>query len=185
MRVAELVMAIGMGILSLYLMWKSSELPIGWIEGSGPGAGAWPFWLATIMLLSCIWIGINWVRKTSWPSRSTDPYFQISELVMVGSVAIALTVTIALIHFIGIYLAIPLFLLFYIGVLGRHGWLTTIGISLLSPVITFLFFEVALAITLPKGYSEPAFIPIYERVYKCPRKETWGDWAYCYLDPKK
>ena len=30
------------------------------------------------------------------------------------------------------------------------------------PVATFLFFEIALKITLPKGYTEPAFYPLYE-----------------------
>ena len=52
MRKAELAMAVVMGIFSLYLMWKSAELDIGWIPDEGPGGGAWPFWLATAMLLS-------------------------------------------------------------------------------------------------------------------------------------
>ena len=47
MRVAELVMAVVMAIFSLYLMWKSAELPIGWIPDEGPGGGAFSFWLAT------------------------------------------------------------------------------------------------------------------------------------------
>ncbi len=36
MRRAEFVMA----AFSLSLMWKSTELPIGWIGGLGPGDGA-------------------------------------------------------------------------------------------------------------------------------------------------
>ena len=36
-RTAELLMAIMMGIFSIYLMYKSAELPIGWIEDEGPG----------------------------------------------------------------------------------------------------------------------------------------------------
>jgi hypothetical protein len=53
-RVAELAMAILMGVFSLYLMVKSAELPIGWIPDEGPGGGAWPFWLSVMMLLSCV-----------------------------------------------------------------------------------------------------------------------------------
>ena len=52
-RMAELCMAVTMTIFSVYLMYKSAELPIGWIEGEGPGGGFWPFWLAAVMLLSC------------------------------------------------------------------------------------------------------------------------------------
>ena len=35
MRIAELVMALAMAALSLYLMWKSMELPIGWLPEIG------------------------------------------------------------------------------------------------------------------------------------------------------
>lgn len=184
MRAAELVMGVVMALFSLYLMWKSAELPIGWISGSGPGGGAWPFWLAVIMFLSCLWILFNWWRKTSPPSQSDEAFFETPQLIAVSVVAILLTVTIALIHFVGVYVSIALFLAIYIGFLGRHGWGAAILSALLAPVITFLFFEVALAITLPKGYTEPAFKPIYQRVYKCPRKKTWGAWAYCFVDPK-
>ena len=40
-RTAELGMAILLGLLSLGLMWKSTELDIGWVPGEGPGGGAW------------------------------------------------------------------------------------------------------------------------------------------------
>ena len=33
MRLAELVMAIVMAVFSIYLMWLSTELDIGWIKG--------------------------------------------------------------------------------------------------------------------------------------------------------
>ena len=62
-RTAELLMAIMMGAFSIYLMYKSTELPIGWIEGEGPGGGAWPFWLAAIMLVCCLGILYNWYRR--------------------------------------------------------------------------------------------------------------------------
>ena len=58
-RTAELLMALLMGAFSIYLMSKSTELEIGWIEDEGPGGGAWPFWLSTIMLISCIGIIVN------------------------------------------------------------------------------------------------------------------------------
>jgi hypothetical protein len=32
----------------------------------------------------------------------------------------------------------------------------------LTPVVTFFFFEIALHITLPKGYTEPLFYPLYD-----------------------
>ena len=42
MRRAELLMAVVLAIFSAYLMWKSAELPIGWVPERGPGGGAFP-----------------------------------------------------------------------------------------------------------------------------------------------
>ena len=162
MRMAELVMAVVMAAFSVYLMWKSTELPIGWIEGEGPGGGAFPFWLAAGMLACCLAIIVRWWRRASPPSRSTEPYMdrRTIQLFLIG--AGSLTVMIGAIHVIGVYLSVPLFLIFYMRFHGRHGWLTTGSLALATPVATFFFFEIALKITLPKGLTEPAFYPLYE-----------------------
>ena len=62
-------MAIVMGACSVGLMVKSAELEIGWIPEEGPGGGAFPFWLSAGMLVCCIWILVNWVRRASTASR--------------------------------------------------------------------------------------------------------------------
>ncbi|NKB57961.1 MAG: tripartite tricarboxylate transporter TctB family protein [Alphaproteobacteria bacterium] len=165
MRRAELVMAVVMGVFSLYLMWKSAELPIGWAEGEGPGGGFWPFWLSAGMLVCCIWIGIRWAIRASPPSRSEEPFMDRRAVKLFALNAGALTVTIGLFHVIGAYGAIPLFLIFYLRFLGRHSWTLTGLFAVLTPVVTFLFFEVALLKSLPKGYTEPLFEPIYAIVF--------------------
>tara|TARA_B100002003_G_scaffold251736_1_gene297075 strand:+ start:3797 stop:4051 length:255 start_codon:yes stop_codon:yes gene_type:complete len=81
---------------------------------------------------------------------------------MIMAVIVALTLMIGSIHIIGIYFAVPLFLLYYVRVVGRHNWLLSLGVSISAPVISFFFFEIALRITLPKGYSEPLFYPLYD-----------------------
>ncbi len=162
MRIAELVMAGVMSLFSIYLMWKSSELEVGWIRGLGPGGGAWPFWLAATMLVCCIWIIVQWFRKKSPLSQSTEIYMESAVVKDVGLVAGSLTITVLLFHFIGVYGALPLFLVFYIRFLGRHSWWLTGLIATLTPIVTFFFFEIALKITLPKGYTEPAFYPLYK-----------------------
>ena len=166
-RSAELLMALSMAALSAYFMYEAAKLPIGWIEDEGPGGGFWPFWLSSIMLASCVWIGINWVRRNTSVAQSTEKYFAPGVLGDVGIVALALFVTIALfegigpIPGIGVYGSLPLFLLFYLRVLGRHSWTLTLSCVIAIPVVTFLFFEIALKITLPKGVSEPLFYPVF------------------------
>jgi putative tricarboxylic transport membrane protein len=172
-RTAELLMALLMAAFSGYLMMKSAELPFGWLPGEGPGGGAWPFWLAAIMLICCIFMLINWVRRTSGPSQSTVPFFLPGVLRDAGSVAVALFVTIGLFEgltlggitvlpALGAYVAIFLFMVFYVGFLGRHGFVMTALFSILVPTVTFLFFELALKIILPKGITEPFFLPIFK-----------------------
>ena len=165
MRKAELAMAVVMGIFSLYLMWKSAELPIGWIPEEGPGGGAWPFWLSTVMFICCIFIIIAWFRRTSPPSRSDEIFMDKGTIITVGLVAGSLIITVALFKVIGVYGALPLFMIFYVRFLGRHPWSVTAAIATIMPVATFFFFDVLLKITLPKGLpivEETIFYPLYK-----------------------
>ena len=162
MRRAEIVTAALMAALSVYLMWKSAELPIGWIADEGPGGGAFSFWLAAIMLGCTVWIMVNWARRASPPARSTAPFMTGQTFKMFLMVAGALTAMVGLVQVIGMYGAIPLFLVFYVRFLGRHSWPTTLAIAVATPIATFLFFDIALRIVLPKGYLEPLFFPLYD-----------------------
>ncbi|NQU61560.1 MAG: tripartite tricarboxylate transporter TctB family protein [Rhodospirillales bacterium] len=165
MRMAELVMGVVMGVFSLYLMWKSAELPIGWIVGEGPGGGAWPFWLAAVMLLCCIAIVIRGIKRLTPESRSEEAYMDRRTLRMFILNAGSLAVTIGLFHVVGAYGAIPVFLIFYLRFMGGHSWGLTSAFAVLTPITTFMFFEIALQKTLPKGFTEPLFLPIFDFFY--------------------
>ena len=165
MRRAELIMAIVMTIFSVYLMWKSAELPIGWIKGSGPGGGAFPFWLSAGMLACCVAIIVRWFLRASPPSRSTEPYMDMHSLKLFVIGAGALVGLIGLIHVIGVFGSVPVFLVFYMRYVGRHPWRLVAPFAAATPIVMFLFFEYALRITLPKGYTEPLFYPIYRIMF--------------------
>lgn len=162
MRRAELVMALCLAAFSVYLMVKSAELPIGWIPDEGPGGGAFPFWLGAGMLLCCVAIIYRWARRISPQSQSTEPYMDKSTRQMFITIAGSLTVMIGSIHIIGVYFALPFFLMFYLRFLGRHSWPLVAGVAVAAPVFTFFFFEIALLKTLPKGFTEPLFYPLYD-----------------------
>ena len=164
-RTAELLMAIMMGAFSIYLMYKSTELPIGWIEGEGPGGGAWPFWLSAIMLISCLGILYNWYRRHGRIATSEKIYIESHVLMDVALVTVALVITVGLFSIIGIYGSLPLFLTFYLKILGKHSWRLTITLAIVIPVVIFYFFEILLKIILPKGITEPLFIPLYKMFF--------------------
>ncbi len=168
MRVAEIVMAVVLAIFSLYLMWKSTELPIGWHPETGPGGGAFPFWLAAGMLVCCLWIMVRWYRRLSPPSRSEAPFMDRSAVrnFLIG--AGSLTAMIGMIHVVGLYLSVPLFLIYYLRFVGKHSWRMTGSVGAVTPVFTFFFFEIALKIELPKGMAGALFLnelvyyPLYD-----------------------
>lgn len=173
MKKAEITTAFILGLLSLYLMWESGKPPawnpdaarfdnIWFVRDEGPGSGFWPFWLSLVMLLCCIWIGVNWFRKTSPLSTSEEPFldeFGRRSLLLVGG---GLLGFLGMIFVLGFYGAIFVFLIYYVGFLGRHSIVKTLSISILAPIFSFFFFDVAMRIVLPKGILEPLFIPLYD-----------------------
>ncbi|MEM9145964.1 MAG: tripartite tricarboxylate transporter TctB family protein [Pseudomonadota bacterium] len=170
MRIAELVMALILGVMSVYIMWKSGlsqweegwGAPVRYIEGEGPGSGWWPFYLAGAMLLCCVWVIVNWVRRASPPSRSDAVYLDRFGVMMLLKVGLPVVGFVFLIEYVGMYGAMMLFLFYYVWILGRHRLGLALAIALGAPVVTFFFFDVAMRIVLPKGYLEPLFIPLYD-----------------------
>ena len=124
-------------VLSAYFMWHASVLPIGWDgKTGGPGGGAFPFWLSAIMFFLAAGI----ILRSFWgqQNRSTwffDPQTSGSVAMVVG----ALVVTVALIQWIGAYIALPLFLIRYLKIFGKHGWGLTVPLAICTPIFLFFF----------------------------------------------
>lgn len=167
MRIGEIVTAGILALFSIYLMWKSTELPIGYIAGRGPGGGAWPFWLSAIMLLCCVMIAVNWWRGTSPPSQSSEPVLDAHGWRMLILVGGGIVVFVALVNIISMYGAVAVFLLYYVKYLGRHGWGLSLSLALITPLAFFFFFEGAMRITMPSGmpFTDPVFNILYEIIY--------------------
>lgn len=159
MLMADRVIAASIMALSLYFMWHASALPIGWNGMTGgPGGGAFPFWLSAIMF-ACA--GGILIRSLRGNSNYSGNFFDPETLSWVVSVSVALTVTIALIPLGGAYIALPLFMFWYLKIFGKHSWMLTSILCTCTPVFLFFFFEVTLKILLPKGLTEPLFLPLY------------------------
>jgi Na+/melibiose symporter-like transporter len=173
-RTAEIVFAVLLALCSIGLMVKSAELNIGWIEGRGPGSGAWPFWLSTGMLLCCIWTIVRWFRKITPESVSEEPYISADTAMVVGVSAFSILALLVLTQWAGIYIALPVFLFFYLKFIGHHSWVLTLTLVVCVPVFIFCLFEWALKIPLPKAFTEEAFYPVYDLIYAQSAKERLG-----------
>jgi hypothetical protein len=66
---------------------------------------------------------------------------------------------IALIDVLSMYGAMFVFLIYYLGFLGRHNLRLTLGFAIIAPIVFFFFFEALMRITMPKGlpFLEPVF----------------------------
>lgn len=167
MRRGEIITAGVLALFSIYLMYKSSLNGVGYIAGTGPAGGFWPFWLSLGMFLSTIWIAVNWYRRTSPPSRSEEPVLDghgRRVLFLVGGGLVAFVV---LIPIVSMYGAIMLFLLYYLRYLGRHSWYLTIPMAIGLPLVLFFFFEGLMRISMPTGmsFTDPVFNILYNIIY--------------------
>lgn len=150
-------------VLSAYFMWHASALPIGWNGMTGgPGGGAFPFWLSAVMFVVA---GAIIVRSFRGTIEYDTAFFDTDTIRSVVLVVVSLVVTVALIPVVGAYIALPLFLLWYLKAFGKHGWTLTAILCICTPVFLFFFFEVTLKILLPKGFTEPFFFPLYARFF--------------------
>ena len=177
MRAADLIVSVLLLIFSLFLMWESGEvqhwnpdvkrfdniwLTQWYAPDEGAGSGFWPFWLSLIMAGCCVWMIVNWFRKSTALSKSTEAFLDGYAFKWVALVSVGLIVFLGLIELIGFYGAIFVFLIYYIWILGRHQFYIAFLISTVVCVVFFFFFDIAMRIVLPKGYSEPLFIPLYD-----------------------
>ena len=167
MRLGEYVTAGVLAVLSIYMMYKSTELEIGYVSGSGPGGGAWPFWLSAIMLVCTGVIAFNCWKGTSPPSRSTEPVLDREGRKMLIQVFGGIFGFVALTGIISIYGAMALFLFYYVWFLGRHALWLALVLSIATPILFFFFFEGMMRITMPKGlsFTEPFYNVLYEIIY--------------------
>jgi hypothetical protein len=155
---ADSLVALALMGFSLYCMWHATVLPIGWIEGEGPGGGAFPFWLALLMLLASGGVLVRALLSAA----PLQPFFDPDTASQVGLVAAALIVTIVLMPILGSYIAIPAFMIWYLRFFGGHSWRLTAALVFGTVLTLFFFFEVVLRILLPKGVTEPLFFPLYQ-----------------------
>lgn len=167
MRNGEIITAGLLALLSIYLMYESSKNGIGYVQGTGPAGGFWPFWLSVGMLLSTGVVAVNWVRRASPPSRSEEPVLDAygrRMLLLVGGGIIGF---VALISIISMYGAIAVFLVYYLRFLGRHSWGLTLTLATVMPIGLFFFFEGLMRISMPKGleFTEPFFNVLYDVIY--------------------
>jgi putative tricarboxylic transport membrane protein len=127
----------------------SLQVGIGW-GAEGPKAGFFPFYIGLLILISS---AVNFIRIVTETS-DRGLFAEWGQLAKVMSVLVPTAIYVALIPWIGIYVASILLIAFFMKWLGRYDWPLVAAVSLGVPLAVFLIFERWFLLPLPKGPIE-------------------------------
>jgi len=134
--------------ISAYLVLESRSLGI-WTDG-GPGPGFFPLVLSVALaVLSVVWFVQT--RREALPTRTAESHLGRQAAIT----TVSLVVLAALLNVLGFQLAMLLFLLFHLRVMGRVRWLTSLVVAVAGSVGAFHLFNDLLMVTLPVASVPP------------------------------
>ena len=149
-RGPELAVAIFLLALALLLISDSLRVGIGWAD-DGPKPGYFPFYIGLILALSSGWVLVDQLRR--WHSDQ-DEFATREQIGLVVAVLVPMTVYVALIFVIGIYLASALLIGYFMLRYGKYKAKVALPVAIAVPLVFFLVFERWFLVLLPKGPIE-------------------------------
>jgi putative tricarboxylic transport membrane protein len=150
-RSVEIGVAAAVALFALVIIIGSIQAGIGW-GAEGPKAGFFPFYIGLLILIST---GVNLLQILR--ARFEGQLFaDWGQLRLVLSVLVPTTIYVALIPWIGIYVASALLIAVFMKWLGDYGWGMVAAIAIGVPLVTFVVFEKWFLVPLPKGPLETA-----------------------------
>ena len=121
-----------------------------WAE-DGPQAGYFPFYVGLLVCLSAL---VNFIMALVDRKNAGRDFVDLDKLRLVLAVLVPAVIYVALISWLGIYVASVIFIAFFMRWLGRYAWWKVAVVSIGVMVAFFLIFEVWFLVPLPKGPVE-------------------------------
>ena len=136
-------------VLGIVVMWEARRLGAGWTT-DGPGSGYFPFYIGVALLLSSGWVALSQLRQ--WAQH--EEFAQKSQLQSVWAILWPMTVYVALIVVLGIYVPSVVLIAYFMLRHGKHKPLLTAAVALGVPLFFYGIFERWFLVPLPKGPLE-------------------------------
>ena|SRR6218665_271455 len=144
-----LVSALLVGVSVLVIV-DSLRVGNGWAD-DGPQSGYFPFYIGLILLASSGSVLVGTLLK--W--RGENPAFaDKTQLASVLAVLVPMTVYVAALAWLGIYVASFGLIAFFMRRHGKYGWPATVAVSVAVPLVVYFVFERWFLVLLPKGPLE-------------------------------
>ena len=147
---AEIALALLFLALGAIVVYDSARLGAKWGD-DGPQTGYFPFYIGLIICVAAL---VNLVAAAAIPKEKNKAFVEVGQLKLVLAVLVPSALYVALIGWLGIYVASTVFIAFFMRWLGKYPWWKTAAVSVGNSVVFFLIFEVWFKIPLPKGPLE-------------------------------
>jgi hypothetical protein len=147
-RSVEIGVAIAMIVFSLIVIAGSIQVGIGWAS-DGPRAGFFPFYCAAAVLIAS---SVNLFQALG--DRSAALFAEWGQLGQVMQVVIPGTIYVALVPYVGMYVASALLIAVFMRWIGKYNWTMIALIPVPVMIGTYFIFEKWFLVPLPKGPLE-------------------------------
>ena len=149
-RTMDIAVAVILVAIGAVVMWDSYRVGAAWAV-DGPQSGYFPFRVGLLIVLSSlVTLGLSLVR-----GRNT-PFVHRHQLALVLQVLVPTIVFAVAIPFLGIYVAMAIFIAWFMWRQGKFGPTKIAPVAILVPIGLFLMFEIWFLVPLPKGPLETA-----------------------------
>ena len=146
--------AVEVGVAVAILLFASVVIYGAWLAGinwgaEGPRAGFFPFYVGLSIALASAF--------NLWRALAIDGerlFADWGQLRQVMSVVIPTAIYVALVPWLGLYVASFLLIAVFMKWLGKYNWMLTLAVAISVPVLAFLMFEKWFLVPLPKGPLE-------------------------------
>lgn len=137
-------------VFGTVVSWDSHRLGASW-GSDGPQAGYFPFYIGLIIIV-CSLITLGQALVVA--SASSPSFVLRGQLKMVTLVMVPTLVYVAVIEWLGIYVASTIYIALFMWWLGKYSWIKYVSVSVGVSVAFFLMFEIWFKVPLPKGWLE-------------------------------
>lgn len=151
-RGAEILFSFITGAVGIAVIAGALEMDVGW-SSSGPDAGYFPFRVGLIILAASV---VNLVQR-GFLAPNNDDYISRQEAGAMALFFVPLVFLAIGSLWLGLYIAIALYLIFAIGWIGKVTWTKAIMIALSTSISLYVTFEFIFNLPLPKGPLGPLF----------------------------
>ena len=147
-RAVEIGVAVAILLFASVVIYGATLAGINW-GAEGPRAGFFPFYVGLSIALASAF--------NLWRALAIDRerlFADWGQLRQVMSVVIPTAIYVALVPWLGLYVASFLLIAVFMKWLGKYNWTLTLAVAIGVPVLAFLMFEKWFLVPLPKGPLE-------------------------------